>query len=156
MAGQSRPRRHRIVCIDDYAPGLSVRSQLLQRWGYTVTTANDGDAGLRVLEDSVADAVVVDYCMPGKNGQVVAETIKARWPGVRVIMLSGDPNVPRGAKASADAFVAKDDTTHQFRSTLARLLTSVPPQQTKLRRKLERRITFSPARRMCGQAESSP
>jgi DNA-binding NarL/FixJ family response regulator len=90
-----------------------------------VTAAKGADAGLRVLEKEAADAVVLDYCMPGKNGQVVAEVVRARWPAVRVVMLSGCFDVPHCAKASVDAFVSKNDTLNQLRSTLDRLLRSV-------------------------------
>jgi CheY-like chemotaxis protein len=80
---------------------------LLNKWGYSVTTAATGEEGLAMLERVLVDAVVVDYVMPGMNGGELARIVKSRWPKVPVIMVSGHPRVPMSARACIDGFIRK-------------------------------------------------
>ena len=119
-------RKHHVLCIDDYEPGLRVRRAMLEQWGYFVTTASCGEDGLSVLKNTHVDAVVVDYSMPGMDGQVVAQAVKARWPDVGIIILSGEPSVPLAAVRSADAFIPKGTAGEPLRPALQHLLAAAP------------------------------
>jgi CheY-like chemotaxis protein len=58
----------RILVIDD-DPGIrSFVSDLLEYAGYEVNVAADGAEGLRVIEGSAPDAIVLDLMMPVVNG----------------------------------------------------------------------------------------
>jgi CheY-like chemotaxis protein len=124
-----RKTKPHVLCIDDNAPGLAVRRCVLEHWGYKVSTAVDGMAGFRVLENLPVDVVVLDYCMPGMNGGLVAEVIKTRWPEVRIVLLSGYHAVPKSVAEWADAFVTKGGSSRRLRTVLARLAT---PASTKM------------------------
>src|SRR6266705_2917311 len=111
-------RKHHILCIDDYAPGLEVRKAILEKWGYSVSTAATGEEGIAFLACRVVDAVIVDYSLPGINGGEVVSTAKAHWPDVRVILLSGYPRIPYNVRHSADAFLRKGDPNERLRFVL--------------------------------------
>jgi CheY-like chemotaxis protein len=64
------------------------------------------------------DAVLVDYEMPGMNGDEVALAIKRLRPELLVILLSGS-DVPRHALASVDAFVPKLEASRQLLPVIA-------------------------------------
>jgi CheY-like chemotaxis protein len=119
-------RKHHILCIDDYAPGLEVRKAILEKWDYSVSTAATGEEGLAFLERNTVDAIIVDYSLPGINGGVVVSTVKADWPDVRAIMLSGNPRVPYNVRDSADVFLRKGDPNERLRSVLIDLLEPLP------------------------------
>lgn len=96
-----------VLCIDDSREGLDTRKCLLELKGYSVLTATDGQSGLDLIANNQIHAVILDYRMPGLNGESAAREIKSRWPGLPIIMLSGDPQIPESAKNLSDAFVVK-------------------------------------------------
>jgi CheY-like chemotaxis protein len=60
-----------ILCIDDHTNGLIGRKILLENNGYRVLPAIAGDEGLTLFLSHSVDAVILDYQMPGMNGDVV-------------------------------------------------------------------------------------
>jgi len=95
-----------ILCIDDDEAILSYEKALLERSGYAVLTASSPQKGLRLATTCNCDAVLLDYEMPGMNGDEVALAIKRLRPELLVILLSGS-DVPAHALASVDAFVPR-------------------------------------------------
>ena len=71
-----------ILCIDDEDLGLEIRKMVLEREGFTVLTARDGQTGLSVFDTEQIDAVVLDYAMPGMDGGQVAALLRQRKPDI--------------------------------------------------------------------------
>jgi PAS domain S-box-containing protein len=111
-----------VLCIDDEETGLKLRKILFERQGHRVFTAPDGPSGIDLFKTQPIDAVVVDYRMPNMDGAVVAEKLKELRPRVPIIMLSGDNDVPDGAKQTVDAFVTKGESPAVLLKTTASLL----------------------------------
>ncbi|MGA9980265.1 MAG: response regulator [Candidatus Sulfotelmatobacter sp.] len=107
-----------VLCIDDDEAILRYEKALLERSGYSVLTAASAQQGLRLATMCKCDAVLVDYEMPGMNGDEVALAIKRLRPELLVILLSGS-DVPTGALASVDAFIPKLDASRQLLPTIA-------------------------------------
>ena len=104
-----QPQRE-ILCIDDDAQSLKVRTMILQTLGYQVWSESGGKDGLRAFGEHRPDAVILDYEMPGMNGGEVAIEMKRLRPEVPVMILSALPWLPEGAPAEAiDAFVQKGE-----------------------------------------------
>ena len=85
----------RILCIDDHWNGLIGRKMLLEQSGYEVLEASGGDEGLKLFRSHAVDAVVVDYQMPGMNGDVVAAKMKRINSHVPIMLLSAYWRAPR-------------------------------------------------------------
>lgn len=108
----SERRRERIVVIDDNANDFSLIRRVLERAGYDVHYASNGEAGLSLLHEIDPDCALVDYRMPGLDGYEVCRRIKAE-PSLRtipVLMLTGEDssqNLVQGLEAGADDFVTK-------------------------------------------------
>jgi len=103
-----QPRYKRLVlCIDDHRRGLHARRLILQSAGYDVITASSGRIGLRLLGRYPVQLVILDYGMPEMNGEAVAREIRRTHPHVPILMLSGQPDIPKRASSAVDAFVAK-------------------------------------------------
>jgi DNA-binding response OmpR family regulator len=119
------PRR--ILIVDD-EPNIVISLEfLMQREGFEVTTAGDGEAALRALAERPFDLVVLDIMLPKVNGFDVCQQIRAdgRWPGLRVLMLTAkgrQTEVTKGLKLGADAYVTKPFSTKDLVAQVKRLL----------------------------------
>lgn len=61
-----------ILCLDDDPRVLETRKALLERKGYRVLIAPNGTAGTEISRKHSIDAAVLDFNMPGINGNEVA------------------------------------------------------------------------------------
>jgi CheY-like chemotaxis protein len=84
-----------ILCIDDEDLGLEIRKMVLEREGFTVLTAKDGQTGIAVFDTEQVDAVVLDYAMPGMDGGKVAAILRERRPDIPILMLSAYVALPQ-------------------------------------------------------------
>lgn len=97
-----------ILCIDDNTSALNIRQMLLQAKGFVVRTATDGRNGLAIADDEPVDAVILDYHMPGMNGEEVAKRLRARHPDIPILLLTGFPGlVPESLISMVDSFIEK-------------------------------------------------
>ena len=81
-------RRPVVLCVDDEWNGLEGRKMLLEEAGYKVLVATGGADALQLFASRPVDLVLLDYHMPGINGDVVAERMKAGEPDVPIALLS--------------------------------------------------------------------
>ena len=81
-----------ILIIDDELGMQNALRRLLQRRGYAVTTANNGQEGLTALESSAYDVILCDVRMPDLDGPGFYHELERRYPHLlsRLIFLTGD------------------------------------------------------------------
>ena len=72
------------------------------------------------------DAIVVDYQLGLLDGEVVAAEIKKVKPGIPIVMLAQDLDLPVSALKVVDALVAKSDGVEQLLATVHSLLKAKP------------------------------
>jgi two-component system nitrogen regulation response regulator NtrX len=111
-----------ILCIDDHWNGLIGRKMLLEKNGYKVLEASGGDEGLKLFLSRNVDAVVLDYQLPGMNGDVVAEKMKSINSHVPIMMLSAYGPLPKKKLRAVDKFMTKSQPPNLLLSTLQGLL----------------------------------
>jgi CheY-like chemotaxis protein len=111
-----------ILCIDDHWNGLIGRKMLLEKNGYEVLEASGGDEGLKLFLSRNVDAVVLDYQMPGMNGDVVAEKMKRINSHVPIMLLSAYGPLPKSKLRAVDSFLTKSQPPNILLSTLQGLL----------------------------------
>src|SRR5213078_848619 len=131
-------KKQRIVVIDDNANDLAVTRRMLERRGYDVLPAQSGDDGLRVAAETLPDAIIVDYRMPGMDGFEFTRRAKSdpQLRTIPVLMLTGDDaaqHVVEGLGAGADDFVTKGADVEIIVARLRALL-RVKAYQDQLRR----------------------
>ena len=87
----SIPRTGTILVVDDEESVRNVARRMLERHGYRVITANDGDEGLRVYAEHEATviAIVLDVTMPSMSGTEVLADLRRRGKSVPVVLASG-------------------------------------------------------------------
>jgi CheY-like chemotaxis protein len=104
------PRKPLILCVDDEFNGLEGRKMLLEEAGCKVLIATSGADALQLFASHPVDLVLLDYHMPGANGDVVAEHMKAGQPDVPIALLSADDGLPESALKWVDAFGSKSES----------------------------------------------
>lgn len=79
------------IVIDDEPDVRAVMGAMLQRLGYSVLEAADGETGVRQVFDQGAKLAVacIDLTMPGVGGDAVARLIRSRHPHLPLILMSG-------------------------------------------------------------------
>ena len=82
-----------LLLVDDEANILSSLRRLLRPTGYTIHTAESGQAGLAILEREPVDLVISDMRMPEMNGAQFLEQVRNRWPATMRILLTGYADV---------------------------------------------------------------
>lgn len=82
----------RVLVIDDEEPILQMVRETLERRGYEVDTAPDGETGLQRMREKQYDVALCDWKMPGLNGQQVYERLRKANPALceRMIFMTGD------------------------------------------------------------------
>ncbi len=98
-----------ILCVDDETLGLSVRKMLLESRGYRVLTAENGPDALVLFCTDDLDLVILDYSMPGMNGDVVAQKMKDLRPDLPIILFSAYVDLPSETLALVDRSVTKGE-----------------------------------------------
>jgi len=80
-----------IVVVDDQAMVLELCRTTLERAGFTVFTAANGEQALSLFEPnrSPIDLALIDIVMPGMSGVELAKRLERLNTGVRIVLMSG-------------------------------------------------------------------
>jgi CheY-like chemotaxis protein len=81
-----------VLVIDDNDDFRSLLRMALEREGFAVRTAANGQEGLALLQGWPADVLVTDIFMPGKEGIETISEVRKQFPGVRIVAMSGRPS----------------------------------------------------------------
>jgi two-component system, OmpR family, alkaline phosphatase synthesis response regulator PhoP len=116
-----------ILIADDDANIVLALRFLMERAGYRVTVATDGEEALRAVAEQRPDLVLLDVMMPRRNGNDVAKAIRANraLDATRIVMLTAkglNAERSRGLHAGADAYVTKPFAIGDVLEEVRRLL----------------------------------
>ena len=80
-----------ILLVDDEQEVLEVGREVLERFGYRVLTASDGENAMEVFQEFQKDieCVILDLNMPGLDGQTCLEKFLSLSPRMRIIVATG-------------------------------------------------------------------
>ena len=94
FSSKLEPAPANILVVDDEEPIRRMMEKMLLQSGYSILHADGGDAALSVCERSggALRLVVTDITMSGMNGFDLAEHIAERWPGLKILFISGFAN----------------------------------------------------------------
>ncbi len=119
-----------ILIIDDEKPIQKLLLKSLMFEGHQVFVADNGRSGLKIIKKTPPDLVVTDLIMPGKEGLETIREIKAAYPEIKIIAISGGGSiVPNGyldmaLKFGADYTFAKPVDNEKLISAVNDLLSS--------------------------------
>ena len=101
-----------VICADDDRDILALVALRLERSGFDVAAANDGEEALALARARRPVVVVLDVMMPRLDGVELVKTLRAdaELSEVKIVLLSAraqDADVARGLAAGADAYLVK-------------------------------------------------
>jgi PAS domain S-box-containing protein len=76
-----------VLVVEDEPAVRRLVVQTLNRYGYRVSEAGDGEQALDMVGD--ADVLLTDVVMPGLDGGTLGERVKAMRPDIKIVFMSG-------------------------------------------------------------------
>ena len=118
------------ILVADDEPSILLSLQfLLQKAGYQVRTASDGEEALKAVEAAAPDLILLDAMMPKRDGYDVCQSLRAdpAYRDIPIIMLtakSRDIERQKGLALGATDYVTKPFSTRELVETVRRHLSS--------------------------------
>jgi two-component system alkaline phosphatase synthesis response regulator PhoP len=124
--------KKKILVVDDEPDFAGIVQQNLEKEGFDVEVAYDGEEGLEKVRANPPDAIVLDVMMPGKDGYQVCSELKAddRFADIPIILLTAVASHVTstryshrdGMSTEADDYLAKPASAEQITESIKGLL----------------------------------
>jgi PAS domain S-box-containing protein len=116
-----------ILLVEDEHAVRTVATRVLRNQGYSVLAASNGEEALATAEKvaGAIDLVLTDVIMPDMGGPDLVQQLVQRWPGVRVLYMSGyaeGDKVRIGIEDSATSFLQKPFSADSLIFTVRQVL----------------------------------
>jgi len=113
-----------LLCVDDWPQLLHIRKAALESFGYSVATASNQHAAIKIMEEMPVDVVLLEYKTEGMDAQAVAFHIKRRFPAVPIILLSACAEMPEAILWLVDEYVLKSERMEELARAVERVMQS--------------------------------
>jgi len=129
-----------ILCDDDplILQGLALKLRK-EKDIEIIANANDGQEAVKLCDEHLVDAVLMDIRMPGMDGIAATGLIKSRHPDVKIMMLTtfdDRDNIKQALAAGADGYLLKTDKIDQIAEKLRLLVMGIGVVGTDVLKKL--------------------
>lgn len=116
-----------VLIVDDEEYIVTSLEYVVQKAGYEVAVAYDGEAAMAKVMAIVPDLLLLDVMMPKLDGFEVCEKIRANplWKSIRIIILTAkgrDSERKKGLALGADAYITKPFSTRDILKRVVDLL----------------------------------
>ena len=130
------PKGRKVLIADDEPDILEILKYNLEKEGYNVVTARDGDEALYKAKQASPDLIVLDMMMPKKSGMEVCELLRAQNQFKETLImfltaLSDETTQLKGFDTGADDYVSKPISPSVFVSKVNALLRRVKTAENK-------------------------
>ena len=114
-----------ILLVDDEERYRELIARVLTKAGYEVVEASDGIEALSLLEKSKIDLVLSDILMPALNGYALVARLRAKWPSMPVILMTGflSQDAAKNMMNGSVEFIPKPIDVAALIAVIERLLT---------------------------------
>jgi two-component system, OmpR family, phosphate regulon response regulator PhoB len=121
-----------ILIVEDEAALVELLRYNLEKEGYRVSVAVDGEEGLTAIEESKPDLIILDWMLPLVSGLEVCRQIrrKATTRGLPIIMLtarSEETDRVRGLEVGADDYITKPFSPSELMARVRAVLRRAQP-----------------------------
>ena len=109
-SGLARGQGELVLVVEDEASARQALAEILTMLGYRVTAVGSGEEAGRLAPKKPFDLLLTDLMLPGVSGADLAIVLQARWPDLRVVLMSGyaeDEAVRLGTQAGVVRFLQK-------------------------------------------------
>jgi len=116
-----------ILVVDDEINMRNILRRILEKEGYQVLTAPDGETALRIIKAREPEVILLDLMMPGIDGREVSWRVREFSPSTRIIYFTAKTELTSPLKVKelhkgADAFIAKPATSKRILSMVDNML----------------------------------
>ncbi len=117
----------KVLIADDEPNIVTSLVFLMNRGGYQVEVARNGEEALALVETFGPDLVLLDVMMPQHSGYEVCQRMRARddWRHIKILVLSAkgrEAEVSKGLSLGADAYVTKPFSNRDLMACVRSLL----------------------------------
>jgi two-component system invasion response regulator UvrY len=117
----------RVLIVDDHAIVRRGLRELVsdEFRGAAFGEASDARQALEQLRKKAWDLALIDINLPGKNGLDLLKELKAQWPKLPVLVLSGHPEdqfAVRVLKAGAGGYMTKESAPEELAKAIRKIL----------------------------------
>ena len=126
----------RILIVEDEVLLADSLKTLLEKKGFTVEVAYDGETGKDYAETGVYDLLILDVMMPKLNGYDLARQVRAERCATPILMLTAKGELEdriEGLNAGADYYLTKPFDTRELLACINALLRRQGDQVDELR-----------------------
>jgi DNA-binding NtrC family response regulator len=88
-----------ILIVEDEPRMRDLLVRALETWGFSATSARSGEEALRLMEARPSHIVLLDLNLPGIGGLEALQRMRANWPDVQAIVLTGFGDLPSAKQA---------------------------------------------------------
>jgi len=122
--------RARILIVEDEPQLRGLLRLYLERAGYSVADAGDGEAALAAFQAEPADLVILDLMLPGMQGEVLLEALRddSQVPILITSAKRSDAERIAGLRLGADDYLAKPFNPHELTARVAAILRRTRPE----------------------------
>ena len=121
----------KILIVEDEVLLANSLKTLLEKKGFTVEVAYDGETGKDYAETGVYDLLILDVMMPKLNGYDLARQVRAERCATPILMLTAKGELEdriEGLNAGADYYLTKPFDTRELLACINALLRRQGPQ----------------------------
>lgn len=115
----------KILIIEDEKLLADSLRKLLEKKGFDVELAYDGEMGAEYAKLGIYDLLILDVMMPKLNGYEVARQVRSRHLGMPILMLTAKSDLEdriTGLNSGADYYLTKPFDTREFLACINALL----------------------------------
>jgi len=123
----------KILIIEDEESILMALEDNLKLEGYEVTTALDGEMGLKAAREKKSDLIILDIMLPKMNGFEICRTLRSEGFATPILMLtakSQEVDKVLGLELGADDYVTKPFSSRELLARVKALLRRSNTQET--------------------------
>lgn len=114
----------KILVVDDEAPIVDVIKAYLEKAGYTVICAYNGEDALAAFDQSAPALVILDLMLPDRSGEEVCQVIrkKSRVPVIMLTAKVAEDDLIKGLSLGADDYITKPFSPRQLLARVQAIL----------------------------------
>jgi two-component system response regulator MprA len=145
----------KILLVEDEQAIAKFISRGLQREGYIIVVAHDGEAGLDMAFSELPDLIILDVMLPDIDGLSICRQLREAQMQTPILMLTAKDAIPdrvAGLEAGADDYLVKPFAFEELLARLKALRRRKAPIETEAPLSFTD-LTLNPSTRMAKRSE---
>ncbi len=106
----------KILVVDDERPIADILQFNLEKEGFTVQCAYDGDEALKLVEEMQPDMILLDIMLPNRDGMEICREVRKKYEMPIIMLTAKDSEIDKvlGLELGADDYVTKPFSTREL------------------------------------------